>query len=244
MQMELISLLMFLDLLVLLVIGGFLGWVLELFFKRLFSMKKWVNPGFLTGPIVPLYGFGVVFLYLIGLLPFDTWGKIIIIAVSLSALEYFVGLFFLKVMHVRLWDYRNMRGNLKGLIAPLFSVIWAVLGYIFLYYINPPFLSLLSKIHLSNFGSIIYLLLGVTYGFIIVDFLHSINITAKIRSVAAKAKETIVYEKFKVYMSEQDNKKKKFIIPLKASENIKENVIKFLNPIKKIIYKDELDQTE
>ena len=36
------------------------GWVLELFFRRFVSAKKWVNPGFLKGPCLPIYGTGVV----------------------------------------------------------------------------------------------------------------------------------------------------------------------------------------
>ena len=47
--------------------GSFAGWVLELFFRRYFSKanpeRKWLNPGFLFGPCVPLYGFGTLALY-------------------------------------------------------------------------------------------------------------------------------------------------------------------------------------
>ena len=31
-------------------LGSVGGWVIELFFRRFFSMKKWINPGFLNGP--------------------------------------------------------------------------------------------------------------------------------------------------------------------------------------------------
>ena len=44
-----------------------LGWVIELFFRRFISKanpdRLWLNPGFLTGPYLPLYGCGVVVLY-------------------------------------------------------------------------------------------------------------------------------------------------------------------------------------
>ena len=45
------------------VIGSLLGWVIELLFRRFVSQKKWMNPGFLTGPYLPIYGFGVLLLY-------------------------------------------------------------------------------------------------------------------------------------------------------------------------------------
>ena len=42
-------------------IGSIAGWVLELFFRKIVcSEHKWINPGFLTGPYLPLYGFGCI----------------------------------------------------------------------------------------------------------------------------------------------------------------------------------------
>ena len=55
----------FLSLAFLFFIGSTLGWALELFFRRFISSKKWINPGFLTGPYLPIYGFGLCALYLI-----------------------------------------------------------------------------------------------------------------------------------------------------------------------------------
>ena len=50
----------FLKLAFLFYIGSSLGWVLELFFRRFISgnnpERKWINPGFMVGPYVPLYG--------------------------------------------------------------------------------------------------------------------------------------------------------------------------------------------
>ena len=44
-------------------IGSCLGWCMEVFFRRFFSRanpeRKWINPGFLAGPYLPLYGFGL-----------------------------------------------------------------------------------------------------------------------------------------------------------------------------------------
>ena len=48
-------------------VGCTLGWILELFFRRIVH-GKWVNPGFLVGPYLPIYGFGLVILTVIYLL--------------------------------------------------------------------------------------------------------------------------------------------------------------------------------
>ena len=42
------------------IVGCSLGWLLELFFRRIVH-KKWGNQGFLIGPYLPIYGFGLFF---------------------------------------------------------------------------------------------------------------------------------------------------------------------------------------
>ena len=53
----------FLTLAYLFFIGSVFGWVLELFFRKFFSSSnpehKWINPGFCTGPYLPIYGCGL-----------------------------------------------------------------------------------------------------------------------------------------------------------------------------------------
>ncbi len=48
-------------------IGCILGWGIELLFRRFFSKnnpeRKWINPGFLTGPWLPIYGIGLIGMY-------------------------------------------------------------------------------------------------------------------------------------------------------------------------------------
>ena len=119
--------------------GG--GWVLELFFRRFFSganpERKWLNPGFLFGPCVPLYGFGTVVLFVLsefesqifGQFGGSWWYYLVMffgMALAMTALEYIAGLMSLKVMHLRLWDYTNCWGNIQGLICPLATVTSAV----------------------------------------------------------------------------------------------------------------------
>lgn len=62
---------MFLTLAFLFAMGSMAGWVLEVFFRRFFSTanpeRKWINPGFCTGPCLPIYGSGLCILYLISI---------------------------------------------------------------------------------------------------------------------------------------------------------------------------------
>ena len=56
---------LFLTILFLFAVGSTFGWTIELIYRRFFSAKKWLNPGFLVGPYLPLYGFGLCLLYLL-----------------------------------------------------------------------------------------------------------------------------------------------------------------------------------
>ena len=50
-------------------IGSLSGWCLELLYRKFFSDanpdRKWINPGFLSGPYLPLYGFSLCVLFLL-----------------------------------------------------------------------------------------------------------------------------------------------------------------------------------
>ena len=58
---------LFLTLAFLFCIGSVLGWGLEVIFRRFFSAHHWVNPGFLVGPYLPLYGSSLCVLYLLAM---------------------------------------------------------------------------------------------------------------------------------------------------------------------------------
>ena len=107
----------FLKLAFLFFIGSVLGWVLELLFRRFLSgnnpERKWINPGFMVGPYVPLYGMGLCILYLVSRLSErrqiadPVWNHILMLllmAAAMTAIEYIAGIMTLKVMHTRLWD--------------------------------------------------------------------------------------------------------------------------------------------
>ena len=54
----------FLTIAFLFAVGSILGWCLEVLFRH-FVTHKWLNPGFLIGPYLPLYGFSLSVLYLL-----------------------------------------------------------------------------------------------------------------------------------------------------------------------------------
>ena len=120
------------------VIGSLLGWIIELFFRRFISQKKWMNPGFLTGPYLPIYGFGVLLLYGVSNLSLgitnevlDIIVHVLIIGFGMTIIEFIAGLIFIRCFKIRLWDYTNRKGNIMGVICPMFSLIWLAVGSLY-----------------------------------------------------------------------------------------------------------------
>lgn len=216
--------------LILFAIGGMCGWILELFFRRIVH-KKWINPGFLNGPFIPLYGFGVVILYFISDLSIAWYYKAFLFLVLLTLIEYIAGIIFIKGMHIKLWDYSSRWGNIQGIICPLFSIIWAVIGVAFLFTLYQPFKNIfiwtVNNLSFSFF-------LGIIYGILFIDFCISMKVSVRLRSLSKKAQEVLPFEKLKEYLTAENKKRKEFIsrvIPF-STEDLNEKVNSYFSQLK------------
>lgn len=191
-------------------IGSVAGWVLELFFRRFLSSanpeRKWVNPGFCTGPYLPLYGTGLCLLYLIAtmerlqLIEDPLWYKIVlfaVMAVCMTAIEYLAGYVSLKFYHVRLWDYRDEWGNFQGIICPKFSFYWAVMGALYYFLIHPRILSALEWLS----GNLAFsFVIGLFYGVFIIDVVHSTQLIIKLKRCAEEYEVELHFELLKQHI--------------------------------------------
>lgn len=213
---------MFFELLFLFVLGAVGGWIIELFFRR-FTGGKWVNPGFLNGPYLPMYGVGCVILYCACLIPLPRWALVLLLGVALTAMEYVTGLIFIKGMKIKLWDYSNNWGNIQGIICPLFSFFWLAIAAVFVYFLYSPF-----KIAAEWVAETVWmiLLLGMFYGVFLVDLGITFQVSLKIRKIAQQFKEAVHYEEIKLAMNErrQANKeRRRFLFPF-LGQPLKESV--------------------
>ncbi len=223
-------------------VGAVLGWVTELLFRRFFSAKKWINPGFLHGPYLPLYGFGLLFMHLIFSVDYSMivdirWLQIVIAllvcGIVMTVTEYIAGLIFIKGMKIKLWDYSDRPGNIQGIICPLFSIIWLAVGALYYFLVNPYIDQLLVWFHDNLAFSFV---VGAFYGVFIIDFWSSMKVGAKIRKFAADNHIVISYEELKRTIREKaDGLKEKinFMTPLTSkSSDLKENVENYMSKIK------------
>lgn len=126
-------------------IYAFLGWISEVAFAA-FRKGKFVNRGFLLGPVCPIYGFGVVFVLCL-LKPFFKFPLLVYVlsVIITSALEFAVGFVSEKMFHQKLWDYSNCFMNIKGYICLTFSLLWGV-GCMAIVYVVQPLIAALVGI--------------------------------------------------------------------------------------------------
>lgn len=214
-------------------IGSVIGWGMELFFRRFFSKsnpeRKWINPGFCTGPYLPIYGSGLCVLYLVSSLDkYDmiknpVWNKIVLfaaMALCMTVIEYIAGLLCLKIFKVRLWDYSDEWGNIQGIICPEFSLIWAAMSAIYYFFIHPHILGALEW--LSNNLAFSFFI-GLFFGVFIIDVVHAANIVVKLKEFADNNDVVVRYEYLKSHIRSvyDDNKKKyHFFRPFKTEGSL------------------------
>lgn len=107
-------------------IYAFLGWCSEVAFAAV-NKGKFVNRGFLNGPVCPIYGFGML---IVVTLLWGLRGNLILLflgsAVLTTALEFVTGWVLEKFFHDKWWDYSDMPFNIKGYICLKFTVLWGL----------------------------------------------------------------------------------------------------------------------
>lgn len=228
----------FLTLAFLFFIGSVIGWVIELFFRRFFSVtnpeRRWINPGFCTGPYLPLYGVGLCILYLIASAEQYNWienplsNKLALfaaMAIFMTGIEYIAGVLALKVAKVRLWDYRGEWGNIQGIICPRFSLIWAALGALYYFLIHPYILNALTWLSQNLAFSFV---VGMFFGVFIIDAAHSIQLITRLRQFADEYEIVVRYETLKAHIrsrADATRHKYQFFRPFHSDRPLREHVL-------------------
>ena len=237
----------FLTLAYLFFIGSVLGWVLELLFRNLTRKnKKWINPGFCTGPYLPIYGFGLCVLFLLASLeqyewikdPF--WNKALLfalMALGMTLIEYIAGVFCLKFFKVRLWDYSDRWGNIQGIICPLFSFFWAVLGALYYFLIRPHILEGLRWLS-QNLAFSFFI--GMFFGVFLIDVICSGNLVVKLKKFGEENEFIVRYEALKDHILASHQKSKlqyRFFRPFRSERPLSESLKEMQESLEKHIKK-------
>jgi len=111
------------------VIFSVCGWILEMVFRSA-KNQRLVNPGFLRGFYLPIYGFGAL-LILAGNAILGSYSlplRSLFYFISLTGLEFIAGVAIEKIFRTRLWDYREKRFNIGGHVCLLFAIYWTLIA--------------------------------------------------------------------------------------------------------------------
>ena len=141
---------------ILFIIYSFVGWLMEVV-NCLWEKHRFINRGFLIGPICPIYGVGSILIITLLTRYSDNLIRLFFHAIIVcSILEYMTSYFMEKIFHARWWDYSHQKFNLNGRICAKTMIPFGIFGTLIVGYVNP---FLYSKISLINPTAIEYIAL-------------------------------------------------------------------------------------
>ena len=229
---------LFLTIAFLFFIGSMAGWGIEVVFRRFFSSanpeRKWINPGFLSGPYLPLYGFSLCVLFLLSLLE-----QYIPIENTVTLVEYIAGLISIKLLHVKLWDYSKQWGNIQGIIRPKFTLGWAILSAVYYFLIHPRIENAL--VWLSNNLAFSFII-GFFYGVFVIDLVNATALLVKIKRFADEKQIVVKYEQLREHIRvnrEKRLEKAKFLMSMGPQSAMAEQLKQYYDK-----FSDELERSK
>ena len=202
------------------IIFSFVGWISEVLYVGIFFEHRFVNRGFLHGPLCPIYGFGGLSILLLPSFLYKTWIPLFFASMLFGSLvEYLSSWILEKLFHTRWWDYSHYKFNLHGRVCLLNSLLFGALGLVIIHFIQPyvmKFLSLFSDFVLTLSADLIALALIIDLLITVrrlVDFSVSI---ARIKAFGESLRERYGKENWfhgeslsQVFASVKDNAAKK-----------------------------------
>lgn len=169
---------------------SFIGWCIEVCAAAV-QHRKFVNRGFVAGPLCPIYGFGaMLFEIFLPELTEDPFFLFLGGFVLASLLEYSTGMFLEKVYKKKLWDYSRFRYNIGGYICLPFSLLWGFLSVVTVMFADPVLSNLFARIP----RPISVILLLVLSGLLLLDAASSAFSTVSLQ-VQAKHEAEYLSEK-------------------------------------------------
>lgn len=167
-------------------IYSFIGWVWESCYVSV-RKRRWVNRGFLHGPMLPIYGSGalVILISTIGVRE-NPWLIFLFGMLAATVLEYITGAVMEKMFHVRYWDYSRQKLNLNGYICVSSSLCWGVFSVL-----------LVRAVHIPVERAVLDIPLFITDGaalvltvIMTVDLTQSFNEAMDLKQVLAQLEES------------------------------------------------------
>lgn len=161
----------------------FIGWIFESTYVSI-KEKHFVNRGFLTLPMLPIYGSGALAILLVTVPVRDNYFLVYILGViSSTVLELVTGMVMESLFKVKYWDYSNQKFNYKGYICLSSSIAWGFLSILLTDFIHRP----IEKLVLYMPKVIFYVILIVISVLFIADLVCSFKAAWDLRKILERA---------------------------------------------------------
>lgn len=218
---------------------SFAGWCLESLYCSI-GEKRFINRGFLTGPLCPIYGTAAVILTLLIYNPFKDNALMVFILgiVFCDILEFFVSLIMEKLFAARWWDYTYEFCNLSGRICLKHTLYWGIISVVFVNVIHPYIDNLYNQI---NGVYLNYILIAILVIFTF-DVLNAVRKAMDIRKLEMTF--TKVYNVLsKSYEDLKDNVEEKYTTIQNSIEKYSGAVSDFKYQVEDLLYQFDLHFT-
>lgn len=177
------------------IIYCFIGWCWESSFVSV-KKKKWVNRGFMHGPLLPIYGSGAVLILFVSL-PFKAHPVAVYFAGMIAAtiLEYVTGVLMEALFKVRYWDYSNQKFNFQGHICLTSSLAWGFFSIAMVYWVHKPFEKFVLSIPEAVLSPIVHVVMMLAAADFALSFKTAIELRDVLVKVEAAKKELKLLQK-------------------------------------------------
>lgn len=214
---------------------GFLGWCTEVIFAA-FKQHRFVNRGFLNGPICPIYGVGVT-LVVACLEAFQSNLLLLYLSsvILVTVLEGVTGWAMDKLFHNKWWDYSKLPLNIGGYVCLLFSLIWGVACVVIVYFIHPLIHQVLSWIpHIIGLVLIVILAAALIADVIVTSsailkfnqYLERLkHITDELHEISDQIGEELYQNAMRVLDVQEESRQKLDDVKLEISEEIRMQIV-------------------
>ncbi len=179
---------------------SFIGWFFESCYCSI-RPKKWVNRGFLRGPLCPIYGTGGLVM-MICLLPLRHitenlyLNELLIFiagAILCDIVEFMTSYIMEKLFNARWWDYSNKKFNIQGRICLTHTFYWGTCSCLFVFILEPIMnLYIVGQVSESSRNILTYIFLTV-FAFDLLDtVIHALgirNISSKFMKISEEISE-------------------------------------------------------
>lgn len=233
----------FLKLFLIFLVLSFIGYICEIIYCS-YLAKKFVNRGFLFGPVCPIYGIGglLIIWLLADYRPYPL--LVFLLGVFITAVvEYYTSYLFEKVFNNKWWDYSDKKYNINGRVCLENCVLFGIGALLGIYVFDPLFTYLINKIP----DNLIIIIGTTSLILLIIDLIYSVRIAYNLRTKLIVA-EKLKQEKIKLIPAMLEKRYKTQIMKLKNMRNrllknypiFTNNLHKELDFISKVIDKNNV----